>query len=73
MEIEPDTRVMDLGCGKTITSIFLAQEFHLQVWATDLWVSAALPHQNLPRGFAQLAVVGSAEILLAEFGGSNGP
>ncbi|HZU00345.1 MAG TPA: class I SAM-dependent methyltransferase [Ktedonobacteraceae bacterium] len=41
MELEPDTRVMDLGCGKAITSIFLAQEFHLQVWATDLWVSAS--------------------------------
>jgi methylase of polypeptide subunit release factors len=35
MELEPDTRVMDQGCGKAITSIFLAQEFQLQVWATD--------------------------------------
>src|SRR6058998_3707963 len=41
MEFEPDTRVMDLGCGKALTSIFLAQEFRLQVWATDLWVSAS--------------------------------
>ena len=40
LEFEPGTRVMDLGCGKAITSIFLAQEFHLQVWATDLWISA---------------------------------
>jgi cyclopropane fatty-acyl-phospholipid synthase-like methyltransferase len=47
---------MDLGCGKAITTIFLVQEFRLQVWATDLWVSAALPHQNLTRGFAQLVV-----------------
>ena len=41
MDLEPDTRVMDLGCGKALTSIFLAKEFHLQVWATDLWVSAS--------------------------------
>src|SRR6184192_887828 len=40
MEFESITRVLDLGCGKVITSIFLAQEFQLQVWATDLWVSA---------------------------------
>ena len=41
MELVPNTRVMDLGCGKALTSIFLAQEFHLQVWATDLWISAS--------------------------------
>ena len=41
MEFEPNMRVMDLGCGKAITSIFLAQEFQLQVWATDLWISTS--------------------------------
>ncbi len=41
MEFESGTRVMDLGCGKALTSIFLAQEFQLQVWATDLWISAS--------------------------------
>jgi len=29
---------MDLGCGKAISSIFLAREFGIQVWATDLWI-----------------------------------
>ncbi len=33
-------RVMDLGCGKALTSIFLALETNVEVWATDLWVSA---------------------------------
>ena len=33
-------RVMDLGCGKAISSIFLAREFGVQVWATDLWIAA---------------------------------
>jgi cyclopropane fatty-acyl-phospholipid synthase-like methyltransferase len=41
MQFKPNTRVMDLGCGKAISSIFLAQEFHLQMWATDLWISAS--------------------------------
>ena len=36
----PGMRIMDLGCGKAISSIFLAREFDAQVWATDLWISA---------------------------------
>ena len=33
-------RVLDLGCGNAMTSIFLAREFEVEVWATDLWISA---------------------------------
>lgn len=40
VELRPGLRVLDLGCGKAITSIFLAQEFGVQVWATDLWIAA---------------------------------
>jgi cyclopropane fatty-acyl-phospholipid synthase-like methyltransferase len=40
MSLTPGMRVLDLGCGKAITSIFLAKEFNLQVWATDLRVAA---------------------------------
>ena len=32
--------VMDLGCGKGITSLFLAKEGKVIVFATDLWISA---------------------------------
>jgi cyclopropane fatty-acyl-phospholipid synthase-like methyltransferase len=32
-------RVLDLGCGRALTSIFLAKEFGVQVWAADLWIS----------------------------------
>ncbi|MGC4043961.1 MAG: methyltransferase domain-containing protein [Armatimonas sp.] len=38
MDLKPGMRVLDMGCGKAITSIFLAQEFGVEVWATDLWV-----------------------------------
>lgn len=41
MELKPGMRVLDLGCGRAITSIFLAREFGVQVWATDLWISAS--------------------------------
>jgi cyclopropane fatty-acyl-phospholipid synthase-like methyltransferase len=33
-------RVLDLGCGKGLTSIFLAKEYGLKVFATDLWIPA---------------------------------
>jgi cyclopropane fatty-acyl-phospholipid synthase-like methyltransferase len=42
----PGTRVLDLGCGNAISSIFLAREFGAQVWAVDNNVS---PTENLAR------------------------
>lgn len=41
MELTPTMRVLDLGCGKAISSIFLAREFQSQIWATDLWIEAS--------------------------------
>ena len=36
LSLKPGMRVLDLGCGKGLTSIFLAKEFGLQVFALDL-------------------------------------
>ncbi len=33
-------RILDLGCGMAMSSIFLAREFGVEVWANDLWISA---------------------------------
>jgi SAM-dependent methyltransferase len=41
MRLEPGMRVLDMGCGRAVSSIFLAKEFGLRVWATDLWIGAS--------------------------------
>ncbi len=46
MALAPGMRVLDLGCGRAITSIFLAQEYGVLVTAADLWIP---PTENWPR------------------------
>lgn len=46
MELKPKMRVLDLGCGRAMSSIFLHREFGVQVWAVDLWFSVT---ENLQR------------------------
>src|SRR3954454_12645263 len=46
MPLEPGMRILDMGCGTALSSIFLAKEFGVEVWATDLWVK---PDENLRR------------------------
>ncbi|SHF40748.1 SAM-dependent methyltransferase [Streptoalloteichus hindustanus] len=42
----PGMRVLDLGCGRAMSSVFLAREFGARVWAADLWVR---PTENWER------------------------
>ncbi len=46
LKLKPGMKVLDMGCGKGITSIFLAKEFGVTVFANDLWISAT---ENLER------------------------
>jgi len=39
LPITPGMRILDLGCGRAVSSIFLAKEFGARVWAADLWMS----------------------------------
>lgn len=46
MPLQPGMKVLDLGCGRAMSSVFLRREFEVQVWATDLWFS---PSENFQR------------------------
>jgi cyclopropane fatty-acyl-phospholipid synthase-like methyltransferase len=46
LDLRPGMKVLDLGCGRAMSSIFLHREFGVRVWATDLWFSAT---ENLHR------------------------
>ena len=46
LNLQPGMKVLDMGCGKGLTSVFLAKEFGVTVFANDLWISAT---ENLRR------------------------
>ena len=40
MDLKPGMRILDMGCGKVLSSVFLAKEFGVTVFANDLWIPA---------------------------------
>src|SRR5262245_62207570 len=46
LDLRPGMRVLDLGCGRAMSSVFLRRELGVQVWAADLWFN---PAENLRR------------------------
>jgi cyclopropane fatty-acyl-phospholipid synthase-like methyltransferase len=54
-ELQRDGRVLDLGSGKGSTSVFLAKEYGVQVWAADLWIEPSEADQGEYLTFAMLA------------------
>ncbi len=50
LELKPGMRVLDLACGKAVSSVFLAKEFGVDVWAVD---NAVPPTENLERVLEQ--------------------
>ena len=58
--LPPGARVLDLGCGKAMTSVFLAKEYDVQVTAADLWIQ---PGKNARR----IAEAGVADRVLPVF------
>ena len=47
LKLEKGMRVLDLGCGKGLTSIFFATEYGVTVFATDLWISATENYERI--------------------------
>ena len=45
MDLQSGMRVLDLECGRAVSSVFLAHEFDVQVWVTDFWIDAAEKQQ----------------------------
>lgn len=45
--LAPGSKVLDLGCGRGATSVFLADEFGVDVVAVDLWVPEAELARNV--------------------------
>lgn len=46
LNIKSGMRILDLGCGKAMSSIFLANEYDVQIIAADLWINAT---ENMKR------------------------
>ena len=47
--IDEGLRILDLGCGKGLTSLFMAKETKAQVYAVDLWVSATENYEQFKK------------------------
>lgn len=62
LDLPPGARVLDLGCGKALTSIFLAKEYDAHVVAADLWIE---PTDNWAR-ISAAGCTGQVMPLLAE-------
>ena len=52
LPLSGDMRVLDLGCGKGLSSIFLAEKYGMTVFAADLWIT---PTENMAR-FSRLGL-----------------
>jgi len=62
LDLKEGMKVLDMGCGKGLTSIFLAKEYGVTVFANDLWIDAT---ENLRR-FEQAGVADKVYPIRAE-------
>ena len=62
LDLRPGMRVLDLGCGRGATSVFLAREYDVQVVAADLWIP---PHETAAV-FAEAGVSDRVQAIQAE-------
>lgn len=65
LAMQPDSHVVDLGCGKAMSSIYLAREFGVRVTAVDPWIPA---HENEDR----IAAAGLSDVVDAVHADARG-
>jgi cyclopropane fatty-acyl-phospholipid synthase-like methyltransferase len=62
LDLKENMRILDLGCGCGLSTLFLVQEYGAQVFAADLWIT---PSENYERfqtiGIADKAIPISAD------------
>jgi SAM-dependent methyltransferase len=69
VDLRPEMTVLDLGCGRAASSIFLAKEFGSTVWAADLWTSPGENRQRIAQaGLSERVFALSAEAHTLPFG-----
>jgi len=56
LNIREDMRILDLGCGMGLSTLYLAQQYGAEVFAADLWVT---PTENYKR-FRSLSIADKA-------------
>ncbi len=56
LPLSPASRVLDLGCGRALRSVFLAREDEARVHAVDLWMDP-------DRSFQRIAEAGVADLV----------
>ena len=56
LDIKKDMRILDLGCGAGLSTMYLAQEYGSEVFAADLWIT---PSENYER-FQSLGIADKA-------------
>lgn len=59
LNLQPGQKVLDLGCGKGESSVFMVKHFGVQVKALDLWTSA----EFLTQKFAERGVSGQTSAI----------
>ncbi|RAU82185.1 SAM-dependent methyltransferase [Pontibacter arcticus] len=57
LNLKPGMRVLDLGCGKAISSIFLAKEFGVTVWAVDEAIPASENYERIQESGCDKTVI----------------
>lgn len=57
LPLKKGMRVLDLGCGRGLTSIFLSKRFGVEVFAVDLWTSAT-------ENFSRFKQAGVSELIV---------